>query len=645
MESGQGADIRRIRARGVVAGFVLVPFVAYAASNAFSSHIFSLIVGPIAALIVLVALNALLRRVLPRAEFSQADLIVAFSIAWVAGAAGAEWATISHPPMHSFALQAGQDPLIREKMLPNLPEWLAVHDPKQVQDMASGGLGIDHVVSKLPIFLPKYLAWTLIMGLGLGAMLCLNSLMRGAWCKTERLTFPLIQLPVAMAENGGKGGMWRSRPMWIAFAIMFGIDMLNGFNYLYPNLPSVPVKEYVNLANLFPDPPLSNMGMFSISLYPFMAAVGLLIPSDLLFSLILFFLIRKFTHVALAANGIPQHTFSGTAISPGPPYFDEQTWGAVLAIFLGALWYARGYVKQVVSDIRSGAQSDDGGIRHRWTFVGLLVCFAGLVYVGTLGDLPVPWLILYVGLILVFAAVISRLRAQLGPPTHEFAYLSANSFMTRFFGNGWITDKQATFLSTVFFPFNRLSRTHPAPYQLEAIKMTKDEKLAQKPIFWSILIASVLAFGLAYFFLHVQAYRTGNTNNWPEHTAAFRALTEDRHGPDPVGIGMTVFGFLFVFALDAIRFRIPGFPVHPGGYVLSMNFGVDYYWFGLLLALIVKSAVTRYGGLPGYARLRNVAFGILLGEYLAETIWMVMALVTHQSTYTISMNLRGLGAQ
>jgi hypothetical protein len=72
---------------------------------------------------------------------------------------------------------------------------------------------------------------------------------------------------------------------------------------------------------------------------------------------------------------------------------------------------------------------------------------------------------------------------------------------------------------------------------------------------------------------------------------------------------------------------------------------VDYYWFGLLLALLVKNFVQRYYGLRGYDKLRNVALGILLAEYAAETIWAGMALITHQSTYTISFNDRSLGVQ
>jgi hypothetical protein len=97
--------------------------------------------------------------------------------------------------------------------------------------------------------------------------------------------------------------------------------------------------------------------------------------------------------------------------------------------------------------------------------------------------------------------------------------------------------------------------------------------------------------------------------------------------------------------MDAIRFRIPGFPLHPAGYILSLNFGVDYYWFGLVLALLAKNFVQRYYGLGGYDKLRNVGLGILIGEYSAEFIWVAMALITKQSTYTISFNDRSLGHQ
>jgi hypothetical protein len=250
----------------------------------------------------------------------------------------------------------------------------------------------------------------------------------------------------------------------------------------------------------------------------------------------------------------------------------------------------------------------------------------------------------YVALFLAFSVVLTRLRAQIGPPTHEFAFFGSNSIMHRFVGTKWLTDAQATYVAQVFVVMNRIYRNHPMPYQLEAMKMGQQERLNQRKIFASIVVASVLGFFLAYFFLMVRTYRTGSIG-WTDAIGYLENILRDRKGPDIIGIVMTIVGFSLVMAMDAIRFKFPGFPLHPAGYVLSMNYGVDYYWFGLLIALLVKNFVQRYYGLQGYDKLRQVALGILVAEYAAETIWMTMALITKQSTYTISFNDRSLGTQ
>src|SRR5262249_37779345 len=110
--------------------------------------------------------------------------------------------------------------------------------------------------------------------------------------------------------------------------------------------------------------------------------------------------------------------------------------------------------------------------------------------------------------------------------------------------------------------------------------------------------------------------------------------------PNHVAMSFVGLGMGFVFLLNFLRFRLPWFPFHPMGYALAMNFGVDYYWFGLLLALVVKSAVQRYSGLKGYENVRAVALGVILGEFTVETIWAVMALVSLVATYSISINDR-----
>ncbi|GIK31354.1 MAG: hypothetical protein BroJett009_03460 [Armatimonadota bacterium] len=636
---------RPVRGRAVLASALLLLPVVYASANAQVSSMFSLLVPPVGALLFLIALNAVLRKGAPKAELSQADLIVTFAFLSVASAIASEWAWVGHSALHMFPILAESNPTVRDVILPNMPDWLAAKDIESVRDLTTGGHNLSYVVGKLPLFLPKYLAWAALVGSLFFACLCINSLMRDAWCRRERLAFPIIQLPVALAEKGGRGAVFRSPYTWIALAIMFSIDMLNGFSYLFPNVPNIPVKDLVNLQDLFAEPPLSQIGFFPLAIYPFMAAIGLFVPSDLLLSMIVFFLLRKLTHLVLAANGIPQSTFSGTFLAPGPPYFDEQTWGAVLALFVGAVWVARPCLREVWQSIRTGKREEDGGIPHRWAFVGLVGSFFAVLAFGMAGTLPVIFLVPYVALFLIFSVVVTRLRAQLGPPTHEFAFFGPNSIMQRFFGTRWLSPRQIVWVNQVFIVMNRIHRTHPMPYQLEGMKMGALSNVRQSHLFWGMAAVALVGFVAAYFFLHVYAYRTGQVARWSESLMYVQTMVGTQRGPDFVGILMTAFGFGVVVGLDAIRFRVPGFPLHPAGYLLSSNFGVDYYWFGLLVALLIKNFVQRYYGHSGYGKLRNVAFGILIAEYAAETIWMTVALVTHQSTYTISFNERSLGLQ
>lgn len=465
--------LRGIRFRALLFGFLLAFPVCFAASNANQSNMFSLMVPPVSALLACVILNAPLRLFAPKLALSQADLIAIFAINSVAAVCAAEWTGLGHMTMYALPEWAKSNDTAKNYLLKQMPPNMIVTDVKDTADIVGGGKGIAYVTAKFfSFYLPKTLPWVLMMGALTLAMQCINSLMRGAWNERERLTFPLIQLPVAMSEGGGSGGMWKSRHMWIAFGIMFAIDMMNGLNYLYPNLPAIPVKTLLQINSVFKEPPLNQMGDFRLSIYPFMAAIGLFMPSDMLLSFVVFFLLRKLTHVVLASQGIPQETFSGSGINPGPPYFDEQTWGAMLAMFLGAVWVSREYLKEVWRDIRTRAPSTDGGIRHTYAFALLLVSAGIVVGFGILyGDLNPLYSTAYIVLFLILSTVLTRIRAQVGPPTHEFAFLGVNSVLGRFLGNRWLTDKQASWVTGGWVCMNRMYRNHPMPHQLEAMKM------------------------------------------------------------------------------------------------------------------------------------------------------------------------------
>ena len=599
-----------------------------------------------AALIVLVAINGLLHKLAPSQAFTTADMVVIFGIFSVASAISAEWTFTNMNYVHVFAGFIDRDPAYKEFYLPNLPKTMYFSDPDQVRDYIAGGNGFWYFLSRIDLWLPKIGMWTLLYGSITIALLCVNSLMRDAWLRRERLSFPMVQLPVAMMENDGRGPLWRNRTMWIAFALMFSIDMLNGFHYLYPNLPSIPVKEqFHDLRNIFTEQPLHSMGFTPISLYPFIAALALFMPSDLLFSVVFFFLARKFILVALASYGIQSDTFGGGFLSPAPPYFTEQTWGAIIGLFATAMWIARSYLREVWRDIKTGAAAGDGGISHRTAFLIFCACFAVVLAFLGYGDLPlylmVPYLLAFVG----FSMVLTRMRAQVGPPTHEFAFFGPNQLLMNFYGTRNLTPKDAVILGTPFLGINRISRSHVMPVQLEAMKMADMNRVNQRGMFWLLSLALVVGIFVGSFWFVQKGYVRGAEGGWGDPKAVLDGVRNTPTGPSIIGMSMVFVGFAVVTILDVVRFNVPGFWLHPVGYALSMNFGVDYYWSGLIIALLVKTAVQRYYGLRGYRQLRNIAFGILIAEYSAEFIWATMAMVTRQSTYTVGFNERGLGIQ
>jgi hypothetical protein len=157
-------------------------------------------------------------------------------------------------------------------------------------------------------------------------------------------------------------------------------------------------------------------------------------------------------------------------------------------------------------------------------------------------------------------------------------------------------------------------------------------------MFFAILLATVLGSVFGHLVKIYLSYRWTPEVAGGDTTNVIATLTDTPRPPNGSAMLAIGAGFAFVLVLDVLRFRIPGFPFHPAGYALAMNFGVDYYWFGLMIVLIVKVLVQRYQGLAGYEKLRMIAFGLILGEFAAEALWAGYSMVYRQATYSISIN-------
>lgn len=633
-----------IRFRALLTSALLVLIASYATVHLPQSSMFSLLAVPMAILIALLCLNEIWFLTFRKRSYSKAELATFFGVSSVASAVSAEWVEIAAGQAHILPILSEGNPDLKQKVMEPLPGWLIAKDNSTFRDITSAHSTPDSALSAWPTIAPQHVVWTLLIASAALACLAFVSLLRQLWCEKERLAFPILQLPAAMLSSDSKS-MWRSRLMWGAFIVIFSIDLLNGFQYWFPSLPKIPVKQLIDTSPFLVSAPWNSMGELRVGIYPFLAAMAIFIPNDLLASMLGFFFVRKLTHIVLGTMGIPQGTFAGTSLAPGPPYFEEQTWGGILALFVSLMWVGRHWIRGIFADIRSGAVAEDGGWKHRSSFLLLAISAVVFVGLGVAAGAQIHILALTFALFLIMSVSITRIRAQLGPPTHEFAFMGPNSLINRLIGNANLSESSLLWNHYVLAFVNRISRTHPMPHQLEAMKLIRMQGGSMKRVITLLAFCTIAAVFFAIFFHWIRAYRLGAAIPSFTGVGAVQQAVANPGGPDPMAMGMTAFGFLFVAGLELVRFRFPAFPIHPVGYIMGVSYSIDAYWFGLALALGIKVFVQRYYGRNGYEQLRMAALGILLAEFAAEAIWMTITLTTGQSTITIGFDDRSLGNQ
>ncbi|MCA1595626.1 MAG: hypothetical protein LC772_04275, partial [Chloroflexi bacterium] len=405
---GQPRALRGFPWRGLFLALLLTPVACYWAADQVVDVILSLMVPPVVLTLAVVLLNAGIRIVAPRWRLTTGDLVIVYSVLSVATAMSAEWTYSTSPLIYGFALYGDSSNHYATQLLPKLPAFLFMKDATHIQDFKVGGHNFRYFLSHLHYWALPVAGWTLLISLVAFAMLCINNLMRDEWTQREKLTFPIIQLPMAITDDDGNAPIWRSRWLWGAFAIFFTIDIINGFHFLFPTIPLINYRFIGDIAAWAQSSPWNSIGWTPIGIFPFVTAIGLFLPTDLLFSVIFFFFFRKGEQLIAGSLGYSQGVFGGGGLVPSPPYFSEQTWGAFLGLFVMAVWVARGYLTELWGRIK-----DNSSPGQRWALIGLVLSIVGLAIMGDLAGMPPVFMALYIIIFLVFSVALTRMRAEL----------------------------------------------------------------------------------------------------------------------------------------------------------------------------------------------------------------------------------------
>src|SRR5262249_18366275 len=148
-------------------------------------------------------------------------------------------------------------------------------------------------------------------------------IVRRQWMDSERLSYPIMQLPLALCDDGGNPNLFKNRLLYLGLLAGAALDIWNGLATFYPSLPLIVVRhDQRDLNGFFTSPPWDAVGSLTLPLYPFIIALAYFLPTDLSFSLWFFFLFKLALRIVAAALGEQPSLLSQF------PYFTQQSFGA-----------------------------------------------------------------------------------------------------------------------------------------------------------------------------------------------------------------------------------------------------------------------------------------------------------------------------
>jgi hypothetical protein len=577
------------------------------------------------ALILLLALNPLLRWIRRGAQLSRVEILTIYTFVAIAiSMAGVGviryWlASVTYP----FYYARPENDLASLQRW--IPDWMVPHSVLLIEGIYLGSGPVPWGAWIVPL-----LAWSGFFAAFWSAMLCMITLVRRRWIQEERLGFPIVELALEMTEPGG--GRASRRPfflnpvMWVGFGLTFLYNLINILHAFYPSLPSI--NYYLSIGPAATTSPWSSVFPLPAVFAPLLVGFGFLVSTEISFSIWFFFLVYKLEGFLVACLGYA---------AADVPYPQEQSIGAFVLLGLGLLWSARGTVKQAFIELigRSRNARDAGApFPLRWALVGLVVSSVVVFLYVRLAGMAAWVAITYLAILGLVALVCARIRAEAGMPlVWAFPFWMQQKVLVYTLGTAVLMQggRPATLTMLALLAF--LSRGYfPSliGYQVDSFKIAEQTRMKASHMAVAVMLALIVGLGVAYYFHLVPYYRYGAIHLrgeiWGTGLAEgdfgqVVAATRGPIRPDPARIFATTGGFVVTGVLVWLRQSLVSFPLHPLGFALATAYG-ELVWFPFLVVWVCKVLLLRYGGMKLYRAAVPGFLGFALGHaFTAGVVW------------------------
>jgi hypothetical protein len=562
--------------------------------------------------------------------FSRAELLSITVMMMITTAIAARgFISIAVPIMTGVFYFASPENNWEELLIPHVPTWLIPYNPQAIKDFYEGlpeGEAIPWGVWIEPLFW-----WFLFMTAFYLVIVCSMVIVRRQWMDHERLLYPLTQVPLGMVEDGDRPSQikpfLKNPTMWIGLAVPLVLHGINALSHYY---------EFIGRINFSYSLPLvQDTVRFYLRFDCMWIGLAYLVNTNITFSLWLFYMLVKVQEVAFTRIGILStetldifsHTFDG----PTMGILSHQTMGAMIVMVLLGLWTARSHLWDVLQHLwrREGRSDGDELLSYRTALIGIVLGLAFMSVWLWRSGLPLWAVFVYLfGAFVIFLAL-TRVIVEAGLAA-AVQGMSGCGFLISSVGSSSIGVAGVLATGVTLAWAGDLLVFMMAPCA-NGIRMLHGLGRYKRRIL--VMMGLAMAIGLVggVYTILVLSYHYGANNfhgSWawfakePFRVAQTFALNPV--GPNWEGWLWNVVGAGVMTLLIWARHHLLWWPFHPIGYLVSGTWILNSVWFSIFLAWLIKALVLRYMGPNGYKATRWFFLGMVLGQFVAGGVWMVI---------------------
>jgi len=600
---------------------------------------------PIGSLFVLFVLsavvNVVLRRFIPRHAFRPGELITVWTLITVAsGLPSSGMMRYFLPHIVYPHYKADDKNEWNSKLLGDAPEWLLMTDKAAADAFFTGyPRGEEHIPWEAwarPLFF-----WGILAILFLVATFAVSNLLRRQWVENEKFSFPLVALPILLAEEPPPGhlvsNLLRSPLLWLGFGLVTALHTIKGLHQLYPSIPDVTI--HWNLMEFLRTPPYSQIGPIDARTYPLVIGLSYLLPGEVCFSMWFFHLFYKAEILTGAVYNWDM---------PGPvggytykQFHGLQAFGGGVALLVWTTYTARRHLGEVWEKALGGPRAatiDDSRemMSYRATLLCLVLSYGGIaVWLGMAG---VSFVVIAVSLLMLTLALvtISWVVCQAGLLFMAQPYATTDVIATTFGTAGF---KIPPFYTAARWEnmFIYDTREMLAPSVLMGAKGADTFSFSARKLFGAMVFVIAVSLVVSCVASLWLPYYNGGGNSLnnpftysvsPQRPAGFfSGAASVPYRGTPLNFAHMVGGFAGVLAVLVARAQY-NFGLHPIGFLCASVYSMHMLWFSIFIGWVFKSLVQRYGGMKGYLTFLPFALGLVLGDCVNAVVWIALGYLT-----------------